>query len=100
MFDGEEETVTLGCEDSLMKVIIDKFGEEAVDLGQNFRYKKVLFFMLLEWLRPRFIKVFCIPKCTVNPFSVISGFNIIKDGFIRLIEIFIDIQIYIFFFQD
>jgi predicted DNA-binding transcriptional regulator YafY len=28
MFDGEEETVTLECENTLMKVIIDRFGEE------------------------------------------------------------------------
>ena len=28
MFDGEEEMVTLECENPLMKVIIDRFGEE------------------------------------------------------------------------
>ncbi|MDF2986097.1 MAG: hypothetical protein K0R50_1607 [Eubacterium sp.] len=28
MYDGEEETVTLECENTLMKVIIDRFGEE------------------------------------------------------------------------
>lgn len=28
MFDGEEETVTLECENALMKTIVDRFGEE------------------------------------------------------------------------
>lgn len=28
MFDGEEETVTLECENVLMKTIVDRFGED------------------------------------------------------------------------